>query len=85
MTIQERHKDSNTCTFKASETYYGRPLQVKRPPPGAGGGQRTDVLRKTSAPKSGGPTLKPLGGGRDTEGVRPQNRGADTIGKAAAP
>ena len=84
ITVTQRHKDSNTCTFKASETYYGRPPQVKRPPPRDGGGRSTAVIRKASAPKSSGRTLKPLGGGRDPDGVRPQNRGADTLGKAAA-
>ena len=31
------------------------------------------------------PNPGPVGGGRDTEGVRPQDRGADVIRKTAAP
>lgn len=54
----------------------GRPPRVKRPPPGVGGSRvilKTAVIRKAAAPKSEGRTLlKPLGGGRDTEGGRPK-------------
>ena len=64
------------------------PYGVLCPPPVLGADVLSPgaaVLRKASAPKTGGRTLYPGGGGRDTEGVRPQNRGADMIRKTAAP